>query len=116
MDLARRTCSFLFNQSGCLCYNLICQVYCYVKTHILLTPPPLLPQIRLCELCEMAQQQQQSPPQSSMSSLEALIQAAQYLEDSESKPESCIVVILFMRDVHELEPCFCVANMLCSKR
>lgn len=31
------------------------------------------------------QQQQQSPPQSSMSSLEALIQAAQYLEDSESE-------------------------------
>ena len=29
--------------------------------------------------------QQQSPPQASMSSLEALIQAAQFLEDSESE-------------------------------
>lgn len=33
---------------------------------------------------EMAHQQQ-SPPQSTMSSLEALIQAAQYLEESESE-------------------------------
>ena len=34
---------------------------------------------------EMVQPEHQSPPQSSMSSLEALIQAAQYLEDSESE-------------------------------
>lgn len=38
---------------------------------------------------QQQQQQHQSPPNTSMSSLEALIQAAQFLEESES--EFCFV-------------------------
>lgn len=43
---------------------------------------------------EMAPSEHQSPPHSSMSSLEALIQAAQYLEDSESS-EFCSGVLVW---------------------
>ena len=43
---------------------------------------------------EMAPTEHQSPPQSSMSSLEALIQAAQFLEDSESSKSLILSPVL----------------------